>query len=73
MFYCDLSQKCIEKHRVCDGNSDCFFNEDEKYCLALVNAGKVWLMENGRPLISTSGLVAYNKNGHWLPGTFRLI
>ncbi len=30
-FYCNKSMKCIRNHRVVDGTSDCFFDEDELF------------------------------------------
>ncbi|CAF1423553.1 unnamed protein product [Adineta ricciae] len=37
LFYCPLSKKCISKHRLIDGISDCYFNEDETYSACRFN------------------------------------
>ena len=51
--------------QVCDRRTDCKFNEDEKYCVSLVSTDTIWLKENGRPLIPSTGLVAYQFKGVW--------
>ncbi|UJR16981.1 hypothetical protein I4U23_003879 [Adineta vaga] len=37
LFYCPLSMKCISKHRLVDGNSDCYYNEDETFSTCQLN------------------------------------
>nr|XP_027203522.1 serine protease nudel-like [Dermatophagoides pteronyssinus] len=59
MFVCHgLSNQCIERYQVCDGNNDCLNGDDEQNCIALVDD-----QEQTKDMISHSFMENHNPKG----------
>ena len=59
-FYCHLSKKCIAKSQVCDERSDCHYQEDERYCVALTKEDHLSLNIASKPIVTNQGYIAVN-------------
>ncbi|CAF1075181.1 unnamed protein product [Rotaria sp. Silwood1] len=46
LFHCPLSLKCISKHRLLDGISDCYFGEDEAFHACHLNDSRRFICES---------------------------
>ncbi|CAF2930436.1 unnamed protein product [Rotaria sp. Silwood2] len=46
LFHCPLSLKCISKHRLLDGISDCYFGEDEAFDSCHLNDSRRFICES---------------------------
>ncbi|CAF4247016.1 unnamed protein product [Rotaria sp. Silwood2] len=48
LFHCPVSMKCISKHRLLDGISDCYFGEDESFPTCQLNDSQGFICESER-------------------------
>ncbi|ROT74714.1 hypothetical protein C7M84_006776 [Penaeus vannamei] len=68
-FPCGGDKTCLKREKVCDGESDCPDNSDEKTELC-EHVGVVRLRPGDRPFIApglVAGLVQVKRQGKWLP------
>ena len=62
-----LFRSCIGLASVCDTVYDCAYEEDERFCTALVNSSHLAITGAGDPWPQSSGTLLLKQGGAWSP------